>query len=150
MTVTDTEEMALAGPERPGGQGLDPNQEESGNRAIHLLLTDTVVGPQTDFVATYRDGAYEVWAQRGMVRFQRSYGEDGGYQYRVIETLGNIGPDAEAAIPVPLRRCNHRRRNPTTGTVDRLAITDGTGIENHTRRSGVACRQAAQRDNHSR
>ena len=89
MTVTDTEERALAGPERPGGQGLDPNQEESGNRAIHLLLTDTVVGPQTDFVATYRDGAYEVWAQRGMVRFQRSYGEDGGYQYRVIETLGN-------------------------------------------------------------
>ena len=103
MTVTDTEERALAGPERPGGQGLDSNQEESGNRAIHLLLTDTVVGPQTDFVATYRDGAYEVWAQRGMVRFQRSYGEDGGYQYRVIETMGsnpieNQDPRAVATI----------------------------------------------------
>ncbi len=67
---------------------MDPNQEESGNQAIHLLLTHPVVGPQTDFVATYRDNAYEVWAQRGMVRFQRLYDADGGYDYRVVETLG--------------------------------------------------------------
>ncbi len=66
----------MAGPERPGGQGLDANQEESGNRAIVALLTDAVRGPQTDLVITYRQGsdgqgAYEVWSERGMVRFVR-------------------------------------------------------------------------------
>jgi hypothetical protein len=85
MTVAD--ERAVAGPERPGGQGLDSNQEESGDRAIYLLLSDPVVGPQTDFVATYRDGAYEAWAQRGMVRFRRTRGAD-RYEYEVIETAG--------------------------------------------------------------
>ena len=103
MTVTETDEGVFVGPERTGGQGLDENQHESGSRAIALLLTDSVVGPQTDFVATYRDGAYEVWAQRGMVRFQRYYGEDGDYQYRVIETLGsnpieNQDPHAVATL----------------------------------------------------
>jgi hypothetical protein len=76
------------GPERPGGQGLDANQEESGNRAIAALLTDPVRGPQTDLVITYRDGAYEVWAKRGMIRFQRFYG-DGGYDYRIVEQIGD-------------------------------------------------------------
>ena len=85
MTVAD--ERAVAGPERPGGQGLDINQEESGNRAIYLLLSDQTVGPQTDFVATYRDGAYEAWAQRGMVRFRRTRGAN-AYEFEVIETLG--------------------------------------------------------------
>src|SRR4030066_1006801 len=84
------------GPERPGGQGLDANQEESGNRAIAALLTDPVRGSQTDLVITYRDGpdgqgAYEVWAARGMIRFQRFYDEGGGYAYRVIERIGE-GP----------------------------------------------------------
>jgi phosphonoacetate hydrolase len=78
----------VARPERPGGQGLDENQYESGERAIHLLLTDPVVGTQTDFVSTYRDGAYEVWAKRGMVRFQRLYAPDGGYEYRIVEQIG--------------------------------------------------------------
>jgi hypothetical protein len=76
------------GPERPGGQGLDANQEESGNRAIYLLLTDPVVGPQTDFVVTHRDGAYEAWARRGAIRFQRFYAPGGGYEYRTIEQIG--------------------------------------------------------------
>lgn len=76
------------GPERPGGQGLDANQEESGNRAIYLLLTDPVVGSQTDLVITYRGDAYEVWAKRGMIRFQRFYSPQGGYEYRVIEQIG--------------------------------------------------------------
>ncbi|TET94937.1 MAG: hypothetical protein E3J29_07635 [Dehalococcoidia bacterium] len=75
------------GPERPGGQGLDANQEESGNRAIAALLTDPVRGPQTDLVITYRDEAYEVWAKRGMIRFQRFYAE-GGYGYRIVEQIG--------------------------------------------------------------
>jgi hypothetical protein len=76
-------------PERLAGQGLDEHQYESGDRAIHILLTDPVAGPQTDMVFTYRDGAYEIWAQRGMVRFQRVYAADGhGYAYRVIEQIG--------------------------------------------------------------
>src|SRR3989337_3712864 len=94
-------EERIAEPERPGGQGLDVNQEESGNRAITALLTDPVRGPQTDLVITYRDGpdgqgAYEVWAARGMIRFQRFYDEGGaqtggrpsGYAYRLIERIG--------------------------------------------------------------
>jgi hypothetical protein len=87
MTTTETGERTIAGPERPGGQGLDANQQESGNRAIYLLLSHDVVGPQTDFVATYRDGAYEVWSARGMVRFERTRA-NGAYEYRVIETIG--------------------------------------------------------------
>jgi phosphonoacetate hydrolase len=103
MTAVDEREAALAGPERPGGQGLDANQEESGNKAIYLLLSDPVVGPQTDFVATCRDGAYEVWAQRGMVRFHRSRGSNGAYQYEVIDTVGqnpveNQDPHAVATV----------------------------------------------------
>jgi len=85
-------EERIAAPERPGGQGLDANQEESGNRAITALLTDPVRGAQTDLVITYRQGpdgqgAYEVWAARGMVRFQRFY-DVGGYAYRIIELIG--------------------------------------------------------------
>ena len=89
MTTTHERVTTPIGPERDGGQGLDPNQYESGDRAIHILLTDATAGPQTDLVITYRDGAYEVWAQRGMVRFQRFLAADGnGYEYRVIEQIG--------------------------------------------------------------
>jgi hypothetical protein len=89
MTTTHERVTAPVGPERPGGQGLDPNQYESGDRAIHILLTDETAGPQTDLVITWRDDAYEVWAKRGMVRFQRFYAADGnGYEYRAIEQIG--------------------------------------------------------------
>ena len=50
MTTVDRK---IAPPERLAGQGLDPNQEESGNRAIVALLTDDSHG-ETDWVATYR------------------------------------------------------------------------------------------------
>jgi hypothetical protein len=93
-----TVEQRIAPPERAGGQGLDHNQEESGNRAIITLLTDPVRGGQTDLVITYRsekgeddetaDGAYEVWAKRGMVRFIRFLDPAGGYGYRVVEQVG--------------------------------------------------------------
>ena len=49
-----TVEQRIAPPERAGGQGLDPHQEESGNRAIIALLTDPVRGEQVDLVITYR------------------------------------------------------------------------------------------------
>ena len=75
------------GPERPGGQGLDPNQEESGNRAILALLTDPGAAEHTDLVITHRADAYEVWARRGMVRFER-HSADGRQTFRVVEQLG--------------------------------------------------------------
>ena len=74
--------------ERLGGQGLDENQYESGDRAIRILLTDETVGPQTDLAITYRNGAYEVWALRGMIRFERAFARGGGYEYRVVEQIG--------------------------------------------------------------
>jgi hypothetical protein len=93
MTATHERVTAPIGPEREGGQGLDANQYESGDRAIQILLTDATAGPQTDLVITYRgdalDAAYEVWAKRGMIRFQRFLAADGkGYEYRVIEQIG--------------------------------------------------------------
>ena len=78
----------ILGPERPGGQGLDLNQEESGNRAILALLRDPGVAEQIDLVITHRGEAYEVWATRGMVRFVRRAG-DGGPQFDVVEQIGS-------------------------------------------------------------
>ena len=50
--------MRVHGPERLAGQGLDPEQFESGDRAIHALLTDPVVGEQVDLVLTWRAGLH--------------------------------------------------------------------------------------------
>jgi hypothetical protein len=86
--------VRLHGPERLAGQGLDTAQEDSGNRAIHALLSPEGVGDQVDLVLTWRDGrgdepgAYEVWSQRGMVRFRRAIGDDGTLQFDLIEVIG--------------------------------------------------------------
>jgi arylsulfatase A-like enzyme len=93
MTTTSSATRAAIGPERPRGQGLDHNQEESGNLAILQLLTSEDGRAWTDFVATYRherdgSGAYEAWAARGMVRWLRHYAEGGGYEYEVVEVSG--------------------------------------------------------------
>lgn len=90
---SETMSTATIGPERPGGQGLDPNQEESGNLAIHRLLTTDDGQAWTDFVATCRqqaDGsfAYEAWAARGMVRWVRRFAPGGGYEHEVVEEIG--------------------------------------------------------------
>lgn len=77
----------VLGPERPGGQGLDSHQEESGNRAILALLQDPEVREHVDLVITCRDGAYEAWAARGMVRFERVL-RDGQLAFRVVEQIG--------------------------------------------------------------
>lgn len=77
----------ILGPERLAGQGLDSNQEESGNRAILALLTDPEVRDHVDLVITYRDLAYEVWAERGMVRFRRVVRE-GRLEFPQIEQVG--------------------------------------------------------------
>ena len=90
--------MKILGPERLRDQGLIPDQEESGNRAILALLRDPEVAGQMDLVATYRrgededeggePGAYEVWAARGMVRFRRLLGDDGRLAFQVVEQIG--------------------------------------------------------------
>ena len=93
MTAPTADSKACVGPERPGGQGLDHNQEESGNLAIHKLLTSDDGRAWTDFVATARqerDGSwsYEAWALRGMVRWVRRYAAGDGYEYEVVEVVG--------------------------------------------------------------
>lgn len=75
------------GPERYEGQGLSPDQAESGDRAIAALLADRSVRDHVDLVITYRDGAYEVWAARGMVRFRRML-EGDRLTFEVLEVLG--------------------------------------------------------------
>ena len=86
--------MIVHGPERLAGQGLDAQQEDSGNRAIHALLAAEGVGAEVDLVLTWRagegdePGAYEAWAARGMVRFRRLIGGDGSLHFEVIEVVG--------------------------------------------------------------
>lgn len=80
--------MRVHGPERLAGQGLDPEQDESGDRAIHALLTHPVVGAQVDLLLTWRPTGYEVWAARGMVRFQRVIDDAGCLQFEVLEIVG--------------------------------------------------------------
>ncbi len=83
--------MRIHGPERLAGQGLDAEQEESGNRAIHGLLTDPKIGEQVDLVITWRageNGAYEIWSARGLVRFQRVIQSDGALGYEILELIG--------------------------------------------------------------
>lgn len=77
----------LWGPQRQGGQGLDAQQEESGNRAILALLRDPEVRDQVDLVLTCRDSTYEVWSTRGLLRFQR-WNCEGRQVFRMVEALG--------------------------------------------------------------
>ncbi len=98
----------ILGPERFRDQGLGPHQQESGNRAILALLSDPEVRDQVDLVITWRqphaatpvaenpvvptsvpsEGAYEVWAQRGMVRFRRVLRSGGNIDFEVLEVIG--------------------------------------------------------------
>ncbi|MEI6402711.1 MAG: alkaline phosphatase family protein [Actinomycetota bacterium] len=108
--------MRIHGPERLAGQGLDSEQTESGNRAIHALLTDPGVGEQVDLVFTWRgddpaDGAYEVWSARGMVRFRRLIDDDGSLAFEVLETVG-VNPVAnqdELALATLAAECDAAR-----------------------------------------
>jgi len=89
----------VLGPERRGGQGLDHNQEESGNRAILALLRDPQVADQVDLVITCRGSTYEVWAVRGLVRFQR-FAADGAPRFEIVEQIGEnpIAAQSHAAV----------------------------------------------------
>ncbi|MFZ0889776.1 MAG: hypothetical protein WA005_15115, partial [Candidatus Binataceae bacterium] len=89
--------------ERMAGQGLDRNQFESGDRTILALLSEPPASAQVDLVATLRDGAYEVWSRRGMVRFKRYRDDKDALAFKVVEQLGenpigNQDPFALATI----------------------------------------------------
>ncbi len=94
----------IHGPERLVDQGVGPDQADSAARAIAALLGDAPVREQVDLVALYRhgpseaprEGAYEVWSRRGMVRFQRVIDESGRLDFEVIEVVG-ANPIAEQA-----------------------------------------------------
>ncbi len=79
--------LEICGPQRPGSQGLGSHQAESGDRAIRSLLCDPAVREHVDLVITFRNDAYEVWAERGMVRFQR-LNRNGKQEFRILETIG--------------------------------------------------------------
>ena len=79
------------GPERMAGQGLDPNQYQSGDRTIAALLGRAPARDHTDLVITWRNGAYEVWASRGMIRFKRYADEAGNLQFCAQASLAGRG-----------------------------------------------------------
>jgi len=81
--------MRALPPERLSGQGLDPNQFESGDRTILALLNDPPACDHIDLVATMRAGAYEVWSRRGMVRFTRHLDDRGELHFEIIEQIGD-------------------------------------------------------------
>ena len=121
--------MNVHGPERLAGQGLDSEQHDSGNRAIHALLSDSGVGAQVDLVLTWRagddgeHGAYEAWATRGLVRFRRLIAGDGTLQFEVIEVVGQN----PLANQDPLALC-------TLDAERAAAMAGGFDADDHTRR----------------
>src|SRR5208282_2115044 len=76
------------GPERRGGQGLDPHQHDSGDATILALLAETPAADHVDLVITWRADAYEVWSRRGMIRFKRFADERGALSFEVVEQIG--------------------------------------------------------------
>jgi hypothetical protein len=76
------------GPERRGGQGLDPHQYDSGDATILALLAESPAADHTDLVITWRADAYEVWSRRGMIRFKRFAGDGGALSFEVVEQIG--------------------------------------------------------------
>ena len=94
MTSSHAPRAHPFGPERLAGQGLDREQEESGNRAILALLADPETRDHVDLVITFRadgpgqPGAYEAWSRRGCVRFVRHVDEAGRLRFEVVEVIG--------------------------------------------------------------
>jgi arylsulfatase A-like enzyme len=124
------ERDALLGPERSGGQGLDPEQEESANRAVLALLRDPGVAEHVDLVITWRDGAYEVWAERGMVRFVRLRGASGPV-FRVVEQVGENPVDRQDAAAIATcadelqaaALCGHLTSDPNAAFLEPAVLT---------------------------
>jgi hypothetical protein len=83
----ETGKLRELGPERRGGQGLDPHQYDSGDSAILALLLETPAADNVDLAITWRADAYEVWSRRGMIRFKRFADERGALSFEVIERV---------------------------------------------------------------
>jgi len=77
----------VLGPERDVGQGIAADKAESGDRAIVALLRDPKVSEHVDLVITRRGNSYEVWAQRGFIRFRRVV-RDGALAFEILEEIG--------------------------------------------------------------
>ncbi len=84
----DSDKLREHGPERRGGQGLDPHQYDSGDATILALLAETPAADYVDLAITWRADAYEVWSRRGMIRFKRFAGERGALSFEVVEQIG--------------------------------------------------------------
>lgn len=86
---------SLHGPENLQDQGIGLHQTASADRAIEALLSDPEVAGQVDLILTYRhghpggtpQGHYEVWSQRGRVRFRR-WLEAEGLSFEVVDIVG--------------------------------------------------------------
>jgi phosphonoacetate hydrolase len=125
------------GPERLAGQGLDANQNESGDRAILALLETTRARDEVDLVATWRGGAYEVWSRRGMIRFQRRIDNHGRLHFEVIEQVGenpvaNEDPFAISTIEEELesaRRSGHPTEDANRAFLEPQTITHPYALE---------------------
>jgi phosphonoacetate hydrolase len=84
----ESDQLREHGPERRGGQGLDPHQYDSGDATILALLVETPGADHVDLAITWRDDAYEVWSRRGMIRFKRFADARGALSFEVIEQIG--------------------------------------------------------------
>jgi phosphonoacetate hydrolase len=119
------------GPERHGGQGLDPNQYESGDRAILALLRDTRAAEEVDLVATWRGDAYEVWSRRGMIRFKRRCDVNTGLRFELVEQIAenpveNQDPFAVSTIEEELdaaRRSGSPTEDPNRAYLEPSVLT---------------------------
>ena len=84
----ESENLREHGPERHGGQGLDPHQYDSGDSTILALLAETPAADYVDLAITWRADAYEVWSRRGMIRFKRFADQRGALSFEVVEQIG--------------------------------------------------------------
>src|SRR5271168_3639344 len=84
----ESQNLRELGPERRGGQGLDPHQYDSGDSTILALLLESPAADYTDLAITWRADAYEVWSRRGMIRFKRFADANGALSFQVVEQVG--------------------------------------------------------------
>src|SRR5258708_11613569 len=84
----ESDNLRELGPERRGGQGLDPHQYDSGDATILALLAESPAADFVDLAITWRVDAYEVWSRRGMVRFKRFVDAHGALSFKVVEQIG--------------------------------------------------------------
>lgn len=83
----------LDGGEAIAEAGIDVDEAEAGQAIIDALVADAKV----DFVATYREGGYQIHARRGVVEFQRYLLDDGRVGF-VVNTTRSVNPMARQNV----------------------------------------------------